>query len=126
RIHVVAADVDRPANLAHAKHRAQGHHVSLRVSYLQQLDLAWIVAKRSAALSNYLPGAAEKVEVVDIIRAEIDLERIEDIFGIDAHGLTLIAIKIDEQLRHIGAKDAEQMADHLTILGIIQGQFLGR
>src|SRR5439155_4051824 len=104
-IHVVAADVDRPADLAHAQGGAQRHHFALGVAYLEKLDLARIVAKLPSGLDNHLPGAAEAVEIVDVKGAEINLQRVENVLGIDSHRFALFAIEVGVELRHIGPED---------------------
>ena len=55
----------------------------LAVAHLEQLDL--VRDRRGTAplgLDVHLPGAAEAVEVVDVQRAEINLQRAEHVAGL--------------------------------------------
>ena len=119
-VHVVAADVDRPADRLDAKDRTQGHHLAARVAHLEQLDLFGIAAEGAAGLADHLPGAAEAVEVVDVEGAEIDLQGVEDLVRIDAHGLALVAVEVHKQLRRVGAEHTEQLAHDLAVLRTLQ------
>src|SRR5439155_7703112 len=90
---------------------------------LKQLNFARIVAEWPAGLSDYLPGTDEKIEVVDVIGAEINLQSIENVLGVDAHGLTLIAIEVDEQLGNVGAKHREQTLHLIALFGSLNDVF---
>ena len=88
------------------------------VAHPQVANLGRVVTHVSLGLNDHLPGAAELVEVVDVERAEIDLQRREDIVRVDAHRLALIAVEVDEKLRRVGAEDREQLLDDLAIFRI--------
>ena len=51
---------------------------------------------------------AEQVEVVDVERAEIDLQRVEDVGQAEAQELRLGAVEIVEELRRRGRERGEQ------------------
>ena len=73
------------------------------VSLLHVFDL---VAELRIGLHDHLPGAAEAVEVVDVARAEIRLQRAEHIAQVHALRQARVAIDVDEQLRRVGLVDA--------------------
>ena len=52
--------------------------MSPRVARLEPADLFGLQAERGLGLHVHLVGAAEAVEVVDVERAEVDLQRLED------------------------------------------------
>ena len=54
-------------------------------------------------------GAAEQIEVVDIGRAEIGLDRIGNVRDRHAELLRLDAVYVDEQLRRVGGKSREHL-----------------
>src|SRR6202022_1307956 len=53
--------------------------------------------------------AAEQVEVVDVERAEIDLQRVEHVRQIEPEQLRLVAIEIVVELRRRRAEGREQL-----------------
>ena len=85
------------------------------VAHLEQLDLVRVVAERALGLHDHLPGAAEPVEVVDVVGAEVDLQRVEDVLGVDAHRLALVAVEVHVQLRHVGPEHGEQVLDLVAL-----------
>ena len=54
-----------------------------------------------------LPGAAELVEIVHIVAAQVGLQGVEDVAERNARPLALGAIDVDEELRRVGAEHAE-------------------
>src|SRR5262249_46183781 len=54
------------------------------------------------------PGAAELVEVVDVVGAEVDLQRVEDVADLDAEDHALGAIDFKEEPRSTGAQAVAQ------------------
>src|SRR5262249_39155346 len=110
-IHVVAAYVDRPANLADTHDRAERHHLTTDVSDLEELDLIGVVAERTIGLHDHLPAPAKPVEVVDVKRAQVNLQGVEDVFRIYSHRLALIAVDVGIKLRHVGSENTDQTFD---------------
>ena len=55
-----------------------------------------------------LPGPAELVEVVDVVRAEIDLQGVEHVADLHAQGHALGAVDVQVQPGRIGAGAVEQ------------------
>src|SRR6185437_10132429 len=62
------------------------------------------------SLDVHLPRPAVLVEVVDVERAEVDLERVEDLGDRDAHELDLVAVDVEEQPGGVGAEAGEEVA----------------
>ena len=54
------------------------------VARLELADGVQVLAEIAVGLRRDPVGAAEEVEIVDILRAEIDLERLEHVVGVDA------------------------------------------
>ena len=70
-------------------------------------DVFGLEAIRRIGLRGDAERAAEEVEVVDVRRAHVDLERVEDVGGFDAEHLGLGAIDVGVDLRRAGAEDGE-------------------
>ena len=51
-----------------------GTIVPLRVADPQAVDVVFLVAEPRFRLGDHLPGSAEEIEIVDVKRAEIDLQ----------------------------------------------------
>ena len=64
-----------PGSSRHLGQRAQRDHLPVQVADLQPLDVLDLVPKLVVALDDHLPGAAEEVEIIDIDRAQVDLQR---------------------------------------------------
>ena len=67
--------------------------------------------KRAIGLRRHAIGAAEHVEVVDVGRAHVDPQRLEDVGHRHAQHLRLDAIDIDEDLRRAGRERRERVDD---------------
>ena len=74
-----------------------------------------IRAERSIGLDIHLPGAAKAVEVVDVVAAQVRLQRIKHVVQLHAHRLDLRPVDIDVELRRAGAEAVEQ-ADEPRLL----------
>ena len=72
----------------------------------------------AVGLRHDAEGAAEQIEVVDIGRAEIDLQRREDVGDIDAEQLRLGAVDVEIELRRRGLEQRE----HLLQAGRLRGR----
>ena len=72
-------------------------------------------------------GAAEQVEVVDVERAEIDLQRVEDVRQAEAEQLRLVAVEVVVELRRRGGERGEQLLRvELRLLARLGDQRLSR
>ena len=75
-----------PLDVADAGHASpSGTIPPLLVADLELLEVLDLLAEVGVALDVDLPGPAEAVEVVDVERAEVDLERVEHLGHRDAH-----------------------------------------
>ena len=68
------------------------------------------LAEIAVGLRVHAPGATEQVEVVDVGRAEIDLQRLEQVRQRHALRLRLDAIDLQVELRHVGLVAGERKA----------------
>ena len=69
------------------------------VANLQQLQALDVLAELALGLHVHLPDAAELVELVDVDRAHVGVERREDVAQRDAHLLHRVAVDVEIQLR---------------------------
>ena len=108
RVHVVAHHQHRPAHVAHRGEVRQRHHLALAVAHLQLLDVVDRLAERVLGLDVDLPGAAEAVEVVDVVRPERRLQRRAHV--VDRHAPVLGLGAVDDQLQpgRVGPEAGEQ------------------
>ncbi|MCY1237431.1 hypothetical protein D9M72_501260 [compost metagenome] len=104
---VVAHDRLRADDIVDLGDRSDRHHVAVCVAHVQTLNVVDGVSVRLRSLHRHLPGAAEEVEVVDIVAAERALQRGEQIAHRDAERLQTVAVDIEIELRRarrIGCK----------------------
>ena len=76
--------------------------LALRVFRLT--DGVQVLAEIAVGLRRDAVGAAEKIEIIDILRAEIDLQRLEHVVGVDAQHLGADAVDIGIDLRRLVLK----------------------
>ena len=62
----------------------------------------------SQRLRGDAEGSAEQVEVVDVGRADIDLQRVEHVLDVDAEQLRLGAVDVEINLRRRGFEQRER------------------
>ena len=104
--------------------RRQRQHVPGRVTHLQAADGFGLHAVVRIGLGSHLVGAAEPVEVVDVQRTEVDLQRLEHIRQSHPLALDLGAVDIDIQLGRVDVQTGHQPGD-LARLGGFCHQHLG-
>ena len=71
-------------------------------------QVADLLAEVGVALDVDLPGAAEPVEVVDVQRAQVDLQGVEQLGDRDAGQLGLVAVDVQVQPGRIGPEAGEE------------------
>ena len=76
--------------------------------HFQPLQIVDRHAELGVGLHVHLPGAAEAIEIVDIQRAEVDLQHVEDVGHGDAHRLDGGAVDIQIQPGGVGPEAGEQ------------------
>ncbi len=111
---VIAAGRDRTEARIDRHQGRQGHHLARIGADLQVTDVFRTGAIGRVGLDPDAVGAAEAVEVVDILRPQIDLHGLEDIADRDAKLAGAGAVDIGEDLRDID-----------LVRGVDAGQFLG-
>ena len=105
-VHVVAGEHQRPVDALDAWRSTRWAPSSpCELRTVSRLTCSTLLRKRASACTITSQVRSSKVEVVDVQRAEIDLQRVGG--GGERHELrhALLAVEIDEQLRRIGAKD---------------------
>ena len=117
RIEIVARHPIGPADVAEGRDRAERHHRALVAARLQPADLAQLLAERSIGLGRDPEGAAEQVEVVDVDRADIDLERFEHLLGRDAEHLRLHPVDVGVDLGRAGVEQREHVEQAGGLVG---------
>src|SRR6266404_421888 len=101
----------------HVDNRAQGYHLAGRVAGLERHDVIELTAERGIRLRDDLVGAAETVEVVDVERAEVHLQRLEHVREPHVLALGLDAIDVDVELRHVDLVGAERASERRVLIG---------
>ena len=91
-----------PERDSNRRQRGQRHHLAVRVADVELADVLGSVAIVAFGLDVDLPLAAEAVEVVDERPAHERLDGPVDIVDGDALLEHLVAIHVDELLRHAG------------------------
>ena len=125
RIEIVARDAVGAGDVAEIDHAAEHHHVAVGVAGAQPRQVGGSLRNGRSACAGDVIGAAEQVEVVDIGRAEIGLDRVVD--GGDRHAelLRLDAVDVDEDLRRVGGERREHRGEP-RVLARGGDKFVGR
>ncbi len=80
---------------------SERHHVARGVARLQRQDVFDLGTERRVRLRDHAIRAAETVEVVHVQRAEIDLQRLEDVGEPHVLPLHFHAIDVHLELGHV-------------------------
>ena len=91
--------------------RAERHQRAGRAADLEPQDVVAVEAEALVGLGADLVDAAEEVEVVDVGRAEIDLQRVEDVRQRHVQHLRLGAVDLEVDLRRVGAEGREHAGE---------------
>ena len=94
---MVNSGPERDSNLVKRRER---HHRALAVAHVELADVVEVVAVLALGLDVDLPLAAEAVEVVDEQPAHVGLNGAIDIVEGDALLEHLLAVHLEELLRH--------------------------
>ena len=84
---------------------------------MDPVDVLDRVAVFLLALQVELPGAAEQVEIVDVIAAQRRLQGAEHVGEIDPQRLHLVAVDVEEQLRRAGRVGGEHAGQQRVLVG---------
>ena len=123
RRHVVAGEHQRSVDFRHPGHRAQRHHRPAGVPHPQAVDVVLPVAILRLGLGDHLPGAAEEIEVVDVQRAEIDLQRRERILKVDPLEHARGAVDVQENLGDVGPEHRRVSLQLRLLIGLLDDGF---
>ena len=118
---VVALHHIRSEGARDVDHGAEGHHLAVRVAGLERHDVIELGAERRIRLRDYLEGAAETVEVVDVERAQVHLQGLEHVRKLHVLALGLDAIDIDVELRNVDLVGAKGAAEGRVLVGLAEG-----
>ena len=113
-IEIIARHPIRPGDVAKLRHRPDRHHLALVVARLQIDDITDLITGRRIGLRRNPVGPPEIIEVVDIGRAEIDLQCLENAVGRDAEHLGAHPVDIGIDLGRPGVEqreDADETGD---------------
>ena len=100
-INVVTLTMTGPL-CAHVHQRGQPDHLTLVVPDLKLPNLGRLVAKVLVRLDIYLPGATKLVEIIDIIRAKINLQCVEELAHWHPQGHALGPVDVEVQPGRVG------------------------
>ncbi len=98
-IEVVARHAVGPGDVAHRREGAERHGVALVITHADLQDVARLEPEGGIGLGRHAEGASEQIEVVDVGRAEVGLQRGEHVGDLDAEHLRLGAVDIQIELR---------------------------
>jgi hypothetical protein len=84
---------------AHRGERGQRDHLALGISHVEAPDVLGLGARPLVGLHEDAVDAPVLVEVVDVERAQVDLQRRGDVGDRDAEGLGLGAVDVHVELR---------------------------
>ena len=80
-------------------------------AHLETLDVADARPELLVGLHHDAPGSSKEIEVVDVGRAQVGLQRVEDRLQRDVESLGLLPIHIDVDLGHVGLEVLVQAGD---------------
>ena len=116
REHVVVHDAIGAAAPLDVEHRAERHHLARPRCASSAADVFRIGADSPFGLGAHLEGAAEAVEVVDVDRAEVHLQGIEDVAQRYVQLVRLDAVDVGIELRRGGAERREDAGDGRVVV----------
>ena len=102
RIEIVARHAIGAGDVAHGGEGAERHRAAGIVAHADVENVLGVVAELARSLRDHAVGAAQYVEIVDVERAEIDLQGREYVRDVDAEQLRLGAIDIEIDFRRVG------------------------
>ncbi|MNI20430.1 hypothetical protein D3C73_739120 [compost metagenome] len=94
--------------MIHLHQGRQGDHLARERTHLQSADIIGMAAIAGICLHPHRVGTPELVEIVDIKRAKVDLQRAEDIGHLHPELMGTGTVDVGKELRHIDLPTAEQ------------------
>ncbi len=122
---VIARGALRPRGAVDLQQGRKRDHLPGARADLELADILGPGAKGGIGLDPDTVGAAKRIEVVDVERAEIDLQGLEHVSDRHAKLLRLRAVEIGIELRHVDLEAGEQ-ARKLRRLVCLAEERLGR
>ena len=109
RIEIVVRHAERAGMSRTVVNEPSGTVSPLAIAHADLEHVGDVAAVLVARLRGDPEGAAEQIEVVDIGRADIDLQRVEHVLHIDAEELRLGAVDVEIDLRRRGLEQREDL-----------------
>jgi hypothetical protein len=106
----MAAD-HRPTRAPQIQQRPQRDHLARGVPDLKLPDVPVLIAEPLIRHDVDLPGTAELIKIIHIIRSKVDLECVEDVAERDPERHALGPVDIQVQPWGIGARAVEQVLE---------------
>src|ERR1700722_11803734 len=107
--------------------RAERDHVAAGIADVQPREIGGGGAGLLVGLQRHAKGSAEQVEVIDIERAQENLQRVEDVGDVEPQQLGLGAVEVVSELRRRSRKRREQLLRiELGLLARLRDQALRR
>ena len=111
---IVVGDDLRRGRLRNAHHVVQRDHLVRIGAHIELLDVAGLAAEALVGLHVNAIGAIVEIEVVDVRRAHVHLQRVADLLDGHLQAAGLGAIDVHHELRIVGREGAEQAAEILA------------
>ena len=89
------------------------------VAHIELLEDVGAGAESGVGLDVDLPGAAELVELIDVISPHVDLERGKDVLDWHLERLDLGAVDVDEELGRVGPVQGEDAGESRVGVGLL-------
>ena len=116
-VEVVAHDERGADPIPHLHERREGHRLAVGTRHLQLVDRpADVAAMNRIGLHVDLPRTAEAVEVVDVVRAQLHLQRLEEVLELDADRRGLLPVDVEKQPGCARGKVGEQAGQAAVLL----------
>ena len=109
RVEVVARHAVGAGNVAHGGEGAERHRAAARIADADVEHVLGFDPIGAIRLRDHAEGAAEQIEVVDIGRADIDLQRGEHVGRGDTQHLRLGAVDVEIELRRRRLEQGEHL-----------------
>ena len=116
RIQVVARDPIRAGNVANRRERPERHGLAAPIAHPDLQDITGFSTIERVGLRGDPECPSEQIEIVDVGRTDIDLERAEHVGDVDAEHLRLGAIDIEIDLR----RRVLEQGEHLRQTGCLR------
>ena len=111
--------VDRPQGVADLAQRAERNAIALAVQDVEVLDILGLGPHAPLGLDHDLPDLAVQVEVVDVVAAEVGLQRGEEVGDRHVEPPGLGAVDVELELGHPGREGREDPGQLGPLAGLV-------